>query len=76
MTANFAKNLPHPHARQAEVSALAATLDGSYGAFAVLALLSWLPDQFFLTGFAFVHRDDLQIVASRFQNKRFVHFAR
>jgi hypothetical protein len=39
-------------------------------------IFSWFPDQFFLTGFAFVHRDDLQIVAGRFQHQRFVHFAR
>ena len=38
--------------------------------------LSWLSDQFFLTGFVFVYRDDLQIVAGRFQHERFVHFAR
>jgi hypothetical protein len=42
----------------------------------IIFLLSWFLDQFFLTGFVFVYRDDLQIVASRFQNKRFVHFAR
>src|SRR5262245_55972347 len=33
-------------------------------------------EQFCLTRFAFIHRDDLEIVASRFKQKRLTYFAR
>jgi hypothetical protein len=94
MTANFAKNLPHAHARQAEASTLAATaFQPSRPLVSSTARSSWRVlsvnfrrfesgsqenrrrSEFQLIGFPFVDRDDLEIVAGCFQNKRFVDLA-